>query len=156
MKKSDSGEMFDAFTDPRASGGSAGLGDGFRKFLEEKGEYPLKDGAGSAFRTRAAARGKMETLLVVALAFLITNIAAFSVGVWNGKRGTVRADTPSSAPVPAEPERLPDVAPRVVADPVPTPEPALPAAPAAVPSAAEDAKYVIRLATVGTNQAKEA
>lgn len=156
MKKSDSGDLFEAFSDPRPAGGSGTTAGGFRKYLEEKGEYPFRDGGGTAIRSRAGLRGRMETLLVVALAFLITNIAAFSVGVWNGKRGTARADTPAAAPVPAEAQRLPDVAPSVVADPVPAPEPA-PPEPAAAPAApADEAKFVIRVATLGTGQMRDA
>jgi hypothetical protein len=158
VKKSDTGDLFEAFSDPRPSGSATGTGEGFRKYLEERGEYPFKDRTVGGYRVRGALRGRMETLLVVALAFLITNIAAFSVGVWNGKRGTVRAETPAGDAAEAEPLRLPDVAPRIVADPVPAPEPAPPepvAAPTA-PAAAEEGKYVIRLATVGTGQSREA
>lgn len=168
MKKRESGDLFEAFADPRAAGSSAhrgdkSLGSGFRKFLEERGEYPFRDeGAPSGkILSRSMLHKRAETLLVVALAFLITNIASFSVGVWNGKRGTASAEEPSSVTVTKEAAPLPDVTASVVTDPVPVlPAPAQPA-PARTPAEASPAMpvstpYHIRVASLGLNQTKEA
>lgn len=140
------------------------MGDGFRKFLEERGEYPFKDDdPHGKLRFGRILRIRTETLLVVALAFLIANIASFSLGVWNGKRGTAVAGEPGE-PLPVA-QKLGDVAPpNVIADPVPpaarraasTPTPRPPQEPAAPAPAVQDAKYTIRVASLGLSQNKEA
>ncbi|GEM_PF-3344783 len=161
------GDLFEAFSDPRPAGakGSHSLGEGFRKFLAEKGEYPFKDDAASGRGpSRLLLHKRAETLLVVALAFLITNIASFSVGVWNGKRGSAEAGEPSTEVAAPDLKPLPDVAPDLLIDPVPTP--ARPArAPSAAPVAEAEAeaapapvekRYTIRVASLGLGQMEDA
>jgi hypothetical protein len=167
------GELFEVFSDPRPGGVSSlregkELGKGFRKFLKDRGEYPFRDDVGKG-RSGAIRLFNLrsETLLVVALAFLITNIASFSMGVWNGKRGVAEAQNPSQEGEEPVAAKIQDVIPpKVFTDPVPVARPKarpVPVAPAkaSIPSAgpastAVKKPYTIRVASLSLHQTKEA
>jgi len=170
VSKREIGELFEVFSDPRPSGakamrGRSDLGAGFRKFLEDRGEYPFKDDeGGGGMRFGKIFRIRTETVLVLALAFLIANIASFSIGVWNGKKGAASAGEPSVDAREPGARALEDVAPSptVTFDPVPrTPVHRTPArtpvaspAPGAATVSAAGGKYTIRVVSLGLSQAK--
>jgi hypothetical protein len=173
VRKRDTGELFEVFSDPRSSGSAAlrdrkEMGTGFRKFLEDRGEYPFKDDSsgGGGFQMRRILRVKTETLLVLALAFLIANIASFSVGVWNGKRGSADAAEPEPAVEAKAGQTLNDVVtPTIIKERVVAPIPRREARVVHEPSPGRkgvtappprEGRYVIRVASLGLSQTKEA
>ncbi|MHC4601059.1 MAG: hypothetical protein ACYS47_18860, partial [Planctomycetota bacterium] len=167
MRKREMGELFEVFADPRPSGASALRNrkgsSGFKKFLEARGEYPFKDdGLREKFNVRRMFQVKTETLLVLALAFLIANIASFSIGVWNGKRGSVDAAVPAPENAVQATGTLSDPAgPIVKTEPVPEPRRTLggegiPVTPKPKAPPVAEGKYTIRVMTLGLSQTKDA